>query len=54
MIYGPGPLQIEGYRTPIYLDRSKYMYDYYPRSNGSIYGPSSHLFSGYTYYPKAY
>jgi len=45
---------VEGYRTPIYLNRDKYMYDYYPRANGSIYGPYSHLFSGYAYYDRAY
>jgi len=29
---------IEGYRDPIYMNRAKYAYEYYPRANGSIYG----------------
>jgi len=50
---------IEGYRDPIYLNRSKLVYDWYPRANGSIYGfalpwGSWNLFSGFPYYPKAY
>ena len=51
---------IEGYRDPIYLNRSKYMYDIYPRANGTIYGfphrygGSWDIFSGYAYYPTAY
>jgi hypothetical protein len=44
----------EGYRDPIYLNRAKYLYDYYPRSNGSIYGEQANIFSGHPYYPKAY
>lgn len=49
----------EGYRDPLYLNRSKLMYDYYPRSNGSIYGlpyrygGSWSIFSGHTYYDTA-
>jgi len=49
----------EGYRDPIYLNRAKLAYDWYPRANGSIYGfyepyGSWNLFSGFPYYPKAY
>lgn len=44
----------ENYRDPIYLNRRKYLCDYYPRSNGSIYGEQSHVLSGFPYYPKAY
>ncbi len=46
----------EGYRDPIYLNRSKLLYDYYPRSNGSIYGTSYKdggqwsIFSGHPQY----
>jgi hypothetical protein len=44
----------EGYRDPIYINRYKLYNDYYPRANGSIYGPYSNIFSGYAYYPSAY
>jgi uncharacterized membrane protein len=50
----------EHYRDPIFLNRSKLMYDWYPKSNGSIYGyPYSQggswsIFSGYPYYDTAY
>lgn len=44
----------ENYRDPIYLNRKKYLCDYYPRANGSIYGLQSHVMSGFPYYPKAY
>jgi len=51
----------EGYRDPIYLNRAKYVYDFYPRANGSIYGfpyksgaGSWNIFSGFPLYPKAY
>lgn len=50
----------EYYRDPLYLNRSKLNYDWYPRSNGSIYGypyrygGSWSIFSGYPYYDKAY
>lgn len=50
----------EEYRDPIYLNRSKMVYDWYPKSNGSIYGMphryggSWSIMSGYTWYPKAY
>lgn len=50
----------EGYRDPLYLNRAKLAYDWYPRSNGSIYGfpyrygGSWTIFSGYPYYDKAY
>jgi hypothetical protein len=55
-----GSCSTEHYRDPIYLNRSKLMYDWYPRSNGSIYGyPYSQggswsIFSGYPYYDTAY
>lgn len=51
---------VEGYRDPIYLNRAKYIYDIYPRANGSIYGfpyrygGSWNLFSGFPYYDRAY
>lgn len=50
----------EGYRDPIYLNRSKLAYDWYPRANGSIYGMpwryggSWSIMSGYPYYDRAY
>ena len=50
----------EYYRDPIYLNRSKFNYDWYPRANGTIYGypyrygGSWSIFSGYPYYDKAY
>ncbi len=49
----------EGYRDPIYLNRAKFAYDWYPKSNGSIYGfyepyGSWNLFSGYVLYNNAY
>ena len=43
----------EGYLDPIYINRQKMLCDEYPRANGSIYGLSSHLLSGFPYY-KAY
>jgi hypothetical protein len=50
----------EGYRDPLYLNRAKYSYDYYPRANGTIYGfpyrygGSWSIFSGFPWYDKAY
>lgn len=45
----------EGYRDPIYLNRRKMIQDWYPRTNGSIYGNKCDgLFSGFAYYDKAY
>ena len=50
----------EGYRDPLYLNREKLAYDWYPRANGSIYGfpyrygGSWSIFSGYPYYDTAY
>ena len=50
----------EGYRDPLYLNRAKMVYDWYPRANGSIYGfpyrygGSWDLMSGYPYYDRAY
>lgn len=46
--------QRERYRDPIYMNRQKMLCDWYPRANGSIYGPYSHLLSGFPYYDKAY
>ncbi len=40
----------EHYRDPIYLNRRKYLCDYYPRANGSIYGEYSHVLSGFPLY----
>lgn len=45
---------VEHYRDPIYLNRRKYLCDYYPRANGSIYGEQSHVMSGFAYYDSAY
>jgi hypothetical protein len=44
----------EHYRDPIYLNRRKYLCDYYPRSSGSIYGEASNVLSGFPFYDKAY
>jgi len=44
----------ESYIDPIYLFPQKIEEDWYPRTNGSIYGIQSNLYSGYSYYPKAY
>nr|QBK85882.1 MAG: hypothetical protein LCMAC101_04770 [Marseillevirus LCMAC101] len=50
----------EGYRDPIYLNVDKMVNDWYPRSNGSVYGfnrmygGSWNIFTGYPYYDKAY
>jgi hypothetical protein len=52
--------KIEGYKDPIWIDRSKLQNDYYTRSNGSIYGSNCmwngywDLFSGFPVYPRAY
>ena len=43
----------EGYRDPIYMNRFKLYQDWYPRTNGTIYGPCSNIFSGYAYYDTA-
>lgn len=56
----PKQKMVEGYRDPLYLNRAKFVYDWYPRANGSIYGRpymyggSWSMFTGYPYYPKAY
>lgn len=48
--------QSEGFRDPLWMNRSKMTSDWYPRSNGSIYGypynkgGSWSIFSGYPYY----
>lgn len=50
----------ENYRDPLYLNRQKFIFDWYPRSNGSIYGfpyfqgGSQNMFTGYPYYDNAY
>lgn len=50
----------EGYRDPIYMNRAKYAFDYYPRANGSIYGMtyrqggSWSVLSGFPFYDRAY
>lgn len=44
----------ENFRDPIYLNPRKLIDDYYPRSNWTIYGPQSHILSGFPFYPKAY
>lgn len=49
------PCSRENYRDPIYLNRAKLAYDWYPRSNGSIYGfpvpcGSWHLLRGFPFY----
>lgn len=50
----------EHYRDPIFLNRAKLAYDWYPRANGSIYGfpyrygGSWSIFSGFPYYDRAY
>jgi len=61
VIFFSNPKLIEGYRDPIYLNRAKYAYDIYPRTNGSIYGfpysegiGSWNIFSGWPYYDRAY
>lgn len=48
------PSKKEHYRDPIYLNRAKYLYDYYPRANGTIYGELANIYSGHPYYFKAY
>jgi len=51
---------VEGYRDPLYINRAKFMYDYYPRSNGSIYGfdtqhgGSWNILQGFPYYDNVY
>ncbi len=44
----------ENYREPIFLNKQKLQCDDYPRANGSIYGESSNIMTGYAFYPKAY
>ena len=44
----------ETYVDPIFNNEQKMKCDDYPRSNGSIYGENSDIFSGYPYYDKAY
>jgi hypothetical protein len=44
----------ETYIDPIFNNERKMKCDDYPRSNGSIYGEDSDIFSGYPFYDKAY
>jgi hypothetical protein len=53
--------QIENYKDPIWLNKKKFEYDYYTRSNGSIYGIRDprgiytyDMFMGFPSYPRAY
>jgi uncharacterized membrane protein YbaN (DUF454 family) len=48
---------LEHYRDPIWMNKKKMYNDYYPRSNGSIYGNYYQpwdMFTGYPTFPKAY
>jgi len=48
---------LEHYRDPIWMNKKKMYNDYYPRSNGSIYGNYYQpwdMFGGYPTFPKAY
>lgn len=56
----------EGYKDPIFMNAQKFIHDYYPKSNGSIYGlpyiydqeknlviPGGFdMYRGYVFYPK--
>lgn len=47
----------ENYIDPIWMNKKKIWDDYYPRSNGSIYGNYQQpwdMFTGYPTFPKAY
>ena len=58
----------EGYKDPLFMNVKKFTHDYYPKSNGSIYGlnyivdqeknivypEGQNMFSGYPYYWRAY
>lgn len=47
----------EHYRDPIWMNKKKMYNDWYPRSNGSIYGDYYQpwdMFRGYPVFPKAY
>lgn len=48
---------VEGYRDPIWMNKKKMYNDWYPRSNGSIYGNYYQpwdMFSGFPVFPRAY
>lgn len=48
---------VEHYRDPIWMNKKKMYDDWYPRSNGSIYGTfvtPYDMFTGYPTFPKAY
>lgn len=45
---------VENYRDPIFIDQNQMKYDWYPRTNGSIYGECGSIFSGFPYYDRAY
>ena len=56
-----GPKQREGYKDGLWMNKEKIYYDYYTRSNGSIYGAPLQgkdkmwdMFNGFPVYPKAY
>lgn len=51
----------EGYKDGLWMNTKKIYHDYYPRSNGSIYGAPLmgkdkmwDMFNGFPVYPKAY
>lgn len=47
----------ENYRDPIWMNKKKMYNDWYPRSNGSIYGDYYQpwdMFRGYPVFPRAY
>jgi len=48
---------VEHYIDPIWMNKKKMYDDWYPRSNGSIYGNVVEpwdMFSGFPVYPRAY
>jgi hypothetical protein len=45
--------RIEGFRDPLYMNVDK-VREWQMRTNGSIYGTTSHIMSGYAYYNSAY
>jgi hypothetical protein len=44
----------EGYVDPLFVNKQKLEYDLYPDANGTIYGCDSNIFTGHTFYNKAY
>jgi hypothetical protein len=50
-------ISVESYKDPIWMNKKKMYDDYYPRSNGSIYGTYYQpwdMFSGYPSYDRVY